>query len=83
MSSKRGRISNSFEDKILFSNIGARITLLQKEKKINGIELSHKLGITPQALSSMFVRLRKGEGVEIPTLYRVAKALDVDLKDFF
>ena len=56
MSSKRGRISNSFEDKILFSNIGARITLLQKEKKINGIELSHKLGITPQALSSMFVR---------------------------
>lgn len=83
MSSKRGRISNSYEDKLLFSSIGAKIRLIKKEKKINNNELSKKLDITKQAVSTFFSRLDRGDGVEIPTLARIAKALEVDLKDFF
>ncbi|MGL5798397.1 MAG: helix-turn-helix domain-containing protein [Cetobacterium sp.] len=83
MSANRGKISNSFEDKILFSEIGARIQLLKSEKKMNNGELAAALGVSRQAVSLMLGRLKKGEGVEIPTLNRVAKVLGVKVKDFF
>lgn len=83
MSSRRGRISNTKEDIETFKNIGMKIESIKKEKKITNKELSKKMMITPQAVSSFFLRLRTGNGVEIPTLLRIAKALDVKIKDFF
>lgn len=83
MKFKRGRISNTKDDKRFFSDIGLKIELIKKNKKITNKKIAEKINVTPQAISSMFIRLKKGEGIEITTLRKIALALEIELSEFF
>lgn len=67
-------VENKFQ-KMIF-----RIKEIAKRKKITGVELSQKVGITQQNMSNIINgKLRPS----LDTLEKIASALDVPLRDLF
>lgn len=60
--------------------LGARIKELRKARKLSQEELAELIGIEPRHMS----RIEVGKSYpSLDRLERIAKALDVDLRDFF
>lgn len=60
--------------------IGANITKIRKQKGLSSNELGMECDIDKSAL----IHIEKGRiNVTVQTLFKIAKALDVDVKSFF
>ncbi|MEQ3307305.1 hypothetical protein AAA294_07390 [Fusobacterium varium] len=80
---KSGRISNSEEDKEIFIQIAINIESLKIKKNLDNTEIAKKMGVTKQAVSSTLKRLKRGEGIEIPTIRKFAVAMEEKISYFF
>lgn len=63
----------------LFRKLGARIEELRRKKGLTQEDLAEKAGFH----RAYFWDIEQGRNVSIKTIYKIAKALDVSLSDFF
>ena len=62
-------------------NIGEKISLFRKKKNISQRELGRRINKTGQYIS--YIELSDQDNVTVSLLNDIAKALEVDIKDFF
>lgn len=63
----------------LFQKLGTRIEELRRKKGLTQEDLAEKAGFH----RAYFWDIEQGRNVSIKTIYKIAKALDISLLDFF
>ncbi len=71
------------ELKIFYLKIGKKIKQIRKDRGITQLELAHKIGHSSVALVAKAELVSYNKHFNLEHLYRIAKALDIDMKDFF
>ncbi len=71
------------ELKEFYLEIGNKIKKIRKEKGITQLELAHKIGHSSVALVAKAEIVSYNKHFNLEHLYRISKALDLDMKDFF
>ena len=71
------------ELKIFYLKIGQKIKQIRKERGITQLELAHKIGHSSVALVAKAELLSYNKHFNLEHLYRISKALDLNMKDFF
>lgn len=66
--------------KILVSAVGRRMRFLRQEKKLTLRQLATRVGVSPSLLSKIEIG---SSSPSLFTIYKVAKSLQINLKDFF
>jgi len=66
--------------KILMSEVGRRMRFLRQEKKLTLRQLAAKVGVSPSLISKIEIG---SSSPSLFTVYRVAKSLQTNLRDFF
>ncbi|MDD2653168.1 MAG: helix-turn-helix transcriptional regulator [Sulfurimonas sp.] len=65
----------------IYKNISARVKCLREEKKMSQLELSLEIGIKSVAFYSNCENNRYGKHFNLEHLYKIAKALEIDVRD--
>lgn len=77
--------SNSSEDeiKLFYKTISQKIRHLREEKNITQLDLALDIGIKSVAFYSNCENNRYDKHFNLEHLYKIAKALDIDIIEFF
>lgn len=77
--------SNSSEDeiKLFYKTISQKIRHLREEKNITQLDLALEIGIKSVAFYSNCENNRYDKHFNLEHLYKIAKALDIDIIEFF
>jgi len=77
--------SNSTDDEIqnFYKQISKKVKLLRKEKNIKQLDLALEIGIKSVAFYSNCENNKYGKHFNLEHLYKISKALKIDIKDFF
>ncbi len=78
-------LSNSSEDeiKLFYSNISKKIRNLRESKNITQLDLALDIGIKSVAFYSNCENNKYDKHFNLEHLYKIAKALNVNVKEFF
>lgn len=66
-----------------YLKIGERVKKIRKEQGLTQLELAHKIGHSSVALIAKAENLSYGKHFNLEHLYRIAKVLNIDIKEFF
>jgi len=67
----------------MYRDIAVKIQKIQITLNVNDTQLAKMMGKTRQRVSDIKKSLQVGRGVQASTLHNIAKALGVDVQDFF
>lgn len=81
----QNNFSNATQEEILafHKRVSARIKALREEKGISQLELALDIGIKSIAFYSNCENNRYGKHFNLEHCYKIAKSLNVNVKDFF
>lgn len=81
----QNNFSNATQDEILafHKRVSARIKALREERGISQLELALDIGIKSIAFYSNCENNRYGKHFNLEHCYKIAKSLNVNVKDFF
>lgn len=71
------------ELKEFYLKLGTKIKQIRKDKGLTQLELAHKMGHSSVALVAKAELVSYNKHLNLEHLYRISKALDLDMKDFF
>ncbi|BAM33441.1 helix-turn-helix transcriptional regulator [Helicobacter cinaedi] len=77
--------SNATQEEIseFYKRISANIRILREERGISQLDLALEIGIKSVAFYSNCENCRYGKHFNLEHCYKIAKALEIDLKDIF
>lgn len=74
---------NEFQIKNFYVKIGKKVQKIRKEKGVSQLELSYMIGFRSTSLVSGAEAGYKNVKFSLEHLYKIAKVLHVDIKEFF
>ncbi|ALV23927.1 transcriptional regulator, XRE family [Campylobacter iguaniorum] len=77
--------SNTTDDEILefYKQISSKIRTIREERKISQLDLALEIGIKSVAFYSNCENNRYGKHFNLEHVYKISKALNINLKDLF
>lgn len=77
--------SNTTDDEILefYKQISSKIRAIREERKISQLDLALEIGIKSVAFYSNCENNRYGKHFNLEHVYKISKALNINLKDLF
>lgn len=71
------------ELKEFYIKVGKKVKSIRKSKGLTQLELAHKIGHSSVALIAKAELVSYDKHFNLEHLYRISKALDIELKEFF
>lgn len=66
-----------------YKNVGANVKRLRKEKSVSQLELALVIGHKSAAFLANAENCARGQHLNLEHLFKISKALDIDMSEFF